>query len=92
MGDTYYYRELLHPSFVVQESLDQKEHKIIGTGKLIFINEFIRKLYENFNMEYEYYVKENLQNISIYRKNIFYSKKIYLSSFIIYDNKRTQNN
>lgn len=74
IGDTYYYRELLHPSFVVNESINQDNHKIIGTGRLIFVNDFIRKLYKEFNMQYDDYVIEDLSNHSIYRKNIFYSK------------------
>lgn len=75
IGDTYYYRELLHPAFVVRESLNQVDHKVIGTGNLVFINDFIRKLYNKFNMEYEEYVSEDLKNQSIYRKNIFYAEK-----------------
>lgn len=74
IGDTYYYRELLHPSFVVKESINQKTHKVVGTGCLIFVNDFIRKLYESFNMQYSDYVKEDITNYSIYRKNVFYSK------------------
>lgn len=73
LGDTYYYRELLHPSFIVNESLNQECDKIIGTGKLIFINDFIRSLYAAFDMNYDEYVQEDLQQHSIYRKNIFYS-------------------
>ena len=75
LGDTYYYRELLHPSYIVNETIDMETHKIIGTGKLIFINEFIRKLYDAFHMKYEDYVTENIKDCSIYRKNIFYSKQ-----------------
>jgi len=75
LGDTYYFRELLHPSFVAQESISQNGHKVIGTGNLIFINDFIRRLYEAFDMIYEDYVTEDLKNHSIYRKNIFYAKE-----------------
>jgi hypothetical protein len=73
LGDTYYYRELLHPSFIVNQSLKQDNDQIIGTGKLIFINDFIRSLYAAFNMNYDEYVQEDLQQHSIYRKNIFYN-------------------
>lgn len=74
IGDTYYYRELLHPSMVVEQSLHTTEDKIIGSGKLIFINDFIKKLYSYFDMKYEDYVVENIKEPSIYRKNIFYNK------------------
>jgi len=75
IGDTYYYRELLHPSFVVNESIKRNGHGIIGTGNLIFVNDFIRKLYKAFDMLYDEYVVEDLSSNSIYRKNIFYSKE-----------------
>ena len=75
LGDTYYYRELLHPSYIVNETINLATHKIIGTGELIFINKFIRKLYDIFDIKYEDYVTENIKDFSIYRKNIFYSKQ-----------------
>lgn len=74
IGDTYYYRELLHPSFIVNETLHINEDKLIGCGKLIFINDFIRKLYSAFDMRYEDYIIENIKEPSIYRKNIFYNE------------------
>jgi hypothetical protein len=77
IGDTYYYRELLHPSFIVNESINQENHKVIGSGHLIFINSFIRKLYEYFDMKYENYITEDISQKSIYRKNIFYSKNMF---------------
>ena len=73
LGDTYCYRELLHPSFIVNKSLNLNNDQIIGTGKLVFINDFIRSLYSAFDMNYEEYVQEDLQQHSIYRKNIFYN-------------------
>jgi nucleoside-diphosphate-sugar epimerase len=74
IGDTYFYRELLHPSLVVKHSICQENDTIIGTGNLIFINDFIRKLYNEFDMKYDDYVVENIEQKSIYRKNIFYNK------------------
>jgi nucleoside-diphosphate-sugar epimerase len=74
IGDTHFYRELLHPSFVVNQALTQKTDSIIGTGNTIFINSFIKKLYNNFGMNYDDYVIENIDKESIYRKNVFYNK------------------
>jgi len=74
IGDTYYYRELLHPSMVVNQTIGMVEAKIIGSGKLIFVNDFIRKLYSSFDMKYEDFVIENIKEPSIYRKNIFYNQ------------------
>ena len=74
IGDTYYYRELLHPIYVVNETISLTQDKIVGTGKLIHINSFIRNLYAAFRMRYEDYVEENIKDLSIYRKNIFFTK------------------
>jgi nucleoside-diphosphate-sugar epimerase len=101
LGDTYYYRELLHPSYIVNETINLATHKIIGTGELIFINTFIRKLYDTFDMKYNDYVTENIKDFSIYRKNIFYSKsqnnfrKFNLYNILvkeIYYDKQNRNN
>jgi nucleoside-diphosphate-sugar epimerase len=75
LGDTYYYRELLHPSFVVEETITATKDKIIGSGQLIFINDFIRELYEYFDLNYNEYVIEDIKEPSIYRKNIFYNSE-----------------
>ena len=73
IGNTYFYRELLHPKFVVEQSMKFKTDNIIGTGRLFFVNDFIRSLYSYFNMEYEYFVTEDYkENIS--EQNIFYLK------------------
>jgi nucleoside-diphosphate-sugar epimerase len=80
IGDTYYYRDLLHPSDLVSYSLEANIDTVVGGGELIFINDFIRDLYSAFDMSYENYVNENISEKSIYRKNIFYSKHIYPST------------
>jgi nucleoside-diphosphate-sugar epimerase len=80
IGDTYFYRDLLHPSDVVMCSIETNEDIIVGGGSLIFVNDFIRELYSKFNLKYENYVEEDLSQKSIYRQNIFYSKHIYPSN------------
>jgi len=58
IGDTYFYRDLIHPKFVVSESIIAETHKIVGSGRLVFVNDFIRDLYNHFNLRYEDYVTE----------------------------------
>ena len=70
IGDTYFYRELLHPKFVVEQSINSETDTIIGSGRLTFVNDFIRNLYSYFNMNYDDYVYENLSNKS--QNSIFY--------------------
>jgi hypothetical protein len=59
IGDTYYFRDLVHPKFVVKQSLKAQNHQIIGSGRLVFVNDFIRDLYAKFGMHYEHWVTEN---------------------------------
>jgi len=66
IGDTYYYRDIFHPSFMVKELNDIDNHKIVGSGRLTHVNDFIRELYSTFNLDYESLVKENLGSFKEY--------------------------
>lgn len=76
IGDTYFYREIIHPKFVVNESINATEHKIVGSGRMIFVNDFIRELYKYFDLDYNNYVIENLGKFNEYEKK----KEYYLNS------------
>jgi nucleoside-diphosphate-sugar epimerase len=76
IGDTYFYRDIIHPNFVVQESINATSHKIIGSGRMIYVNDFIRDIYTHFNMKYEDYIIENISKFNEYEKR----KEYYLSS------------
>ena len=56
IGDTYFYRDLIHPKFLVNESINSQNHKIVGSGRMVYINDFIRDLYSNFDINYDEYV------------------------------------
>jgi hypothetical protein len=73
IGDTYFYRDIIHPKYVVERSILSQSDEIIGSGRLTHVNDFIRSLYSYFNMDYNYYVKENIGHLSTNR-NIFYLK------------------
>jgi GDP-D-mannose dehydratase len=60
IGNTYFHRDIVHTKFVVNESLNAKEDKIIGSGRLTFVNDFIRDLFKYFKMDYNFYIEENL--------------------------------
>lgn len=75
IGDTYFYRDLIHPKFVVKESLMSKTHKIIGSGRLTHVNDFIRDLYKNFDLSYNDLVKEESSKFVEYdKRNEYYLK------------------
>jgi hypothetical protein len=75
LGDTYYYRDILHPSMVANESMshDVGEDFMIGSGRLTFVNDLIRELYKSFNLSYNDLVKEEWKTPAQYRNRIFYS-------------------
>jgi hypothetical protein len=75
IGDTYFYRDLIHPSLVVKESIVSNSHKIIGSGRLTYVNDFIRDLYKNYDLDYESLVTENKNKFNEYdRKKEYYLK------------------
>lgn len=75
IGDTYFYRDIIHPKHVVEESINSSTHKIIGSGRLTFVNDFIRELYTSFNLKFEDYVTEQIGNYNEYSKrNEYYLK------------------
>lgn len=60
IGDTYFYRELLHPKFVADRSMNLEEDSLIGSGRVTFVNDFIRDLYHHSGLNYNEYVTENI--------------------------------
>ena len=82
IGNTYFYRELLHPKFVAERSLAAIKDEIIGAGRLVFVNDFIRSLYSLFGMNYTDFVTENYSQNLTSNEKIFYLK----SNDILYTN------
>lgn len=88
IGDTYFYRDIIHPKFVVSESIKAEEHQIVGSGRMIYVNDFIRDLYINYDLEYDDYVTENISKYNEYDKR----KEYYLrSNNCLYDYKQLLN-
>lgn len=82
IGNTYFYRELIHPKFVVEQSIKAESDMIIGSGRLTFINDFIRKLYLHFNLDYNKFVIEDFKENITTNENIFYLN----SKQVLYNN------
>lgn len=80
IGDTYFYRDLVHPKYVVERSMLATEDELVGSGRLTFVNDFIRDLYKYADhdlfeyraMKYEDYVTEKFDNKN--QKPILYLK------------------
>ena len=85
IGNTYFYRELLHPSFVVEESIKATQDDIIGSGRLTNVNDFIRSLYSYFSMDYDQFVTENISESFTKNENIFYLKSKHIKYNNLYN-------
>jgi nucleoside-diphosphate-sugar epimerase len=72
IGDTYFYRDIIHPKYVVERSLLAEKDEIIGSGRLTFVNDFIRQLYMKNNLNYNDYVIENFDNNLKLKRKIYY--------------------
>jgi len=84
IGDVDYYREILHPTMVVKATLDSMKNDplgtdiVIGSGRLIHVGDFIRKLYLRFGMDMDKMAVRDRNSPpppSIYRKSLFYSHR-----------------
>lgn len=72
IGDTKYYRDLLHTSYVGKFCQNLKEDTIIGSGRMFFVNDFIKDLYKNFNLNYNELVEEDTSGWNFIPKNEYY--------------------
>jgi len=83
IGNTYFYRDIIHPKFVVDKSIKAFENEIIGSGRLIFVNDFIRDIYKYFKMDYNQYIIENISKYKEYEKvkEYYYNSNICQYSY-----------
>lgn len=72
IGNTYFYRDLVHPKFVVEQSLTAEKNMLVGSGRLTFVNDFIRDLYKHSNLDYNQYVTEDASCSLRTRRNVYY--------------------
>lgn len=86
IGDTYFYRDIVHAKYIVKRSILSTSDDMVGSGRLFFINDYIRDLFKYFNMKYEDYVKENLNSRSLHSEKLYYS---YQNNIYTYDNLLT---
>lgn len=72
IGNTYFYRDIVHPKYIVEKSIISSTDEIIGSGRLIYINDFIKELYNKFNLNYDHFVTENFDHNLLVKRKIFY--------------------
>lgn len=72
IGDTYFYRDFIHPSYLVKKSILANENELVGSGRLLHVNDFIRDLYNLSGRKYNDLVTENFDNNLKLKRKIFY--------------------
>ena len=82
IGNTYFYRDIIHTKYLVERVISATSDEIVGSGRLYHINDFIRDLYKYFDMDYDYYVTENKNNQNNHSEKLYYS---YQENIYTYD-------
>jgi nucleoside-diphosphate-sugar epimerase len=54
-----FYRDMVHTKFLVQKVIEASVDTVVGSGKLFNVRDFIKDLYEAFNLDYYEFVSEN---------------------------------
>lgn len=72
IGNIDCYRDMMHPKFVAQEAILAEKHKIIGSGRVIHVGDFVRNLYAYFGLDFDEFVKILPQHNLKVQRNIFY--------------------
>lgn len=75
IGNTYFYRDLIHPSYIVERSILAEQDELVGSGRLIFINDFIQDLYNELGLKYNKLIKEDFDKNLKNKRRIFYNSE-----------------
>jgi nucleoside-diphosphate-sugar epimerase len=87
IGNTNFYRDIVHTKYMVERSIKATKDEIVGSGRLYFIHDFIKDLYNYFGMDYKEYVKSNDVTKSRHSERIFYSyqDEVYTYDMLLKD-------
>jgi nucleoside-diphosphate-sugar epimerase len=90
VGDLNFYRDLIHPSIIVRESITTHSDLLIGGGELIHVESFVKELFSISNIDFNNYIHfKNENNLNNIRKNYFsgikYSNYKELLKLTLYD-------
>lgn len=81
IGNTYFYRDMVHTKYMVERSINAVSDEMVGSGRLFFVNDFIRDLYKSFDMDFEYFVKENKNTKNNHSEKLYYSYQDIVYSY-----------
>lgn len=87
IGNTNFERDMVHTKYVVKRSIESKKDEIVGSGILFNVNKFIKDLYKEFDMDYNFYVTENIDTKDNHSQKWYYSyqEEIYTYERLLQD-------
>lgn len=93
VGDINLFRDLIHPSIIVQNSISTNKDLLVGSGEIISVKKFIKDLYTISNLNYDDYISFNESNSLPNTRKNYYSKIKYsnyndLLNLTFYDTKK----
>jgi len=59
VGNINFYRDIIHPRFVVEKTINSKKDQLIGSGRLTYVADFINDIYQSFDITANDYIKCN---------------------------------
>ena len=77
IGDVNFNRDLIHPSVIVNESINAYDHKIIGGGELVNVKNFIYDIYKLSDLNIDDYLTFDCDNLPMNKRNEYYSNLHY---------------
>ena len=72
IGDTHFYRDFIHPSHLAERSILANKNELVGSGRLLHVNDFIQDLYKWSGRSYDDLVTENFDHNLKLKRKIFY--------------------
>lgn len=77
IGDVNFYRDIIHPKIIVDESIKANKDILVGSGELINVKELIKDLYTNCGKNFEDYISFEESNNLKNKRNSYFSCKKY---------------
>jgi len=68
IGNTHFYRDIISPKYLYDRITKAETNEMVGSGRMIYVNDFIKDLYSSFGLKYKSYVKENTGQYREYEK------------------------
>lgn len=77
IGNINFFRDIIHPSIIVKESINTQTDKLVGSGELINIEDYVSKIFDIHNMNYKEYLLFDVENNLKTIRNNYYSSYKY---------------